>query len=191
MAQRGVDVSYETIRVWTRKFGRLFAHSLRKSRAIPSARWHLDEMVVRIRGVRMFLWRAVDDEGEVLDMLVQNRRNMAAALKLLRKLLKDQGIYPKQSSPTAWHHTLLRPEKLGTKTAIGLAVCGTTIALRTLIFRSDGANAISSGSNRKVQPRDFSPPMPPSSNHGHGDLGCCDGVRLTMAAARPLASYPR
>ena len=94
MAQRGIDLSYETIRMWTRKFGRLFAHNLRNSRPAPSARWHLDEMVVRIGGKRMYLWRAVDDEGEVLDMLVQKRRNMAAALKLLRKLLKNQGVYP-------------------------------------------------------------------------------------------------
>ena len=94
MAQRGIDLSYETIRMWTRKFGRIFAHNLRKSRAAPSARWHLDEMVVRIGGERMFLWRAVDDEGEVLDMLVQKRRNKAAAFKLLRKLLKNQGVHP-------------------------------------------------------------------------------------------------
>ena len=93
-AQRGIDLSYVTIRMWTRKFGRLFAHNLRKSRPAPSARWHLDEMVVRIGGERMFLWRAVDDEGEVLDMLVQKRRNEAAALKLLRKLLKNQGFHP-------------------------------------------------------------------------------------------------
>ncbi len=94
MAQRGVDVSYETIRSWTEKFGRLFAQNLRKSRAAPSVRWHLDEMVVGIAGERMFLWRAVDDEGEVLDMLVQKRRNKAAAYKLLRKLLKNQGVRP-------------------------------------------------------------------------------------------------
>ena len=94
MAQRGVDVSYEAIRRWTRKFGRLFAQNLRKSRAAPSCRWHLDEMVVRISGKRMFLWRAVDDEGEVLDMLVQKRRNQAAALRLLRKLLKNQSVHP-------------------------------------------------------------------------------------------------
>ena len=94
MAQRGIDVSYETIRMWTRKFGRLFGHNLRKSRPTPSARWHLDEMVVRIGGERMYLWRAVDDEGELLDVLVQKRRNMAAGLKLLRKLLKNQGVHP-------------------------------------------------------------------------------------------------
>ena len=94
LAQRGIEVSYETIRMWTRKFGQLFAHNLRKSRPAPSARWHLDELVVRIGGKRMFLWRAVDDEGEELDMLVQKRRNKAAALKLFHKLLKNQGVHP-------------------------------------------------------------------------------------------------
>ncbi len=94
MAQRGVEVSYETIRCWTLKFGRLFAYNLRRSRPRPTGRWHLDEMVVKISGRRMFLWRAVDDEGEVLDMLVQERRNKGAALKLLRKLLRNQGVRP-------------------------------------------------------------------------------------------------
>ena len=68
---------------------------LKKSRPAPSARWRLDEIVVRIGGKRMYLWRAVDDNGEVLDMLVQKRRNMAVAFKLLRQLLKNQGIHPK------------------------------------------------------------------------------------------------
>jgi putative transposase len=94
LAQRGIEVSYETIRCWTLKFGPRIAANLRRRRSPPSGRWHLDEMVVRIRGRRMFLWRAVDDEGEVLDMLVQRRRNKHAALKLLRRLLKRQGIHP-------------------------------------------------------------------------------------------------
>jgi len=94
MDERGIEVSYETIRCWTRKFGQLFARNLRKSRSAPTGRWHLDEMVVRIGGQRMYLWRAVDDEGEVLDMLVQKRRNKRAALRFLRKLLKRQGIHP-------------------------------------------------------------------------------------------------
>ena len=94
MAQRGVEVSYETIRCWTLKFGRQFAYNLRRSRPRPTGRWHLDEMVVKIGGKRMFLWRAVDDEGEVLDMLVQERRNKVAALRLLRKLLRNQGVRP-------------------------------------------------------------------------------------------------
>ena len=96
LAQRGIEVSYETIRCWTLKFGQLFAHNLRRSRPNPTSRWHVDEMVVKIGGRRMFLWRAVDDEGEVLDMLVQKRRNKAAAVKLLRKLLKHQGVHPER-----------------------------------------------------------------------------------------------
>ena len=94
LAERGVEVSYEAIRSWTLKFGQDFAQNLRRSRPKPTGRWHLDEMVVKIAGKRMWLWRAIDDEGEVLDMLVQKRRNTIAALRLLRKLLKHQGIHP-------------------------------------------------------------------------------------------------
>jgi transposase-like protein len=94
LAQRGIEASYETVRCWTLKFGRAFAQNLRRCRPRPTGRWHLDEMVVKIRGQRMWLWRAVDDEGEVLDMLVQKRRNTGAALRLLRKLLKRHGIHP-------------------------------------------------------------------------------------------------
>ena len=65
---------------------------LRQRRPRPSDRWHLDEMVVRIAGKRMYLWRAVDHEGEVLDMLLQRRRDSRAALRLMRKLLKKQGF---------------------------------------------------------------------------------------------------
>ena len=94
MAQRGIEVSREAIRCWVIKFGPLIAANLRRRRGPASGRWHLDEMVVKIAGRRMYLWRAVDDEGEVLDVLVQKRRNTAAAMKLLRKLLKSQGIRP-------------------------------------------------------------------------------------------------
>jgi len=87
-------VSREAIRCWVIKFGPLIATNLRRRRLPPTGRWHLDEMVVKIGGRRMYLWRAVDDEGEVLDILVQKRRNKAAALKLLRKLLKSQGVHP-------------------------------------------------------------------------------------------------
>ena len=94
LAQRGIEVSYETVRKWTIKFGPLIAANLRRRRSHPSGRWHLDEMVCKIGGRRMWLWRAVDDEGEVLDILVQKRRNKHAALKLLRRLLKNQGVHP-------------------------------------------------------------------------------------------------
>ena len=94
LAQRGIEVSYETVRCWNLKFGREFARNLRRSRPKPTGRWHLDEMVVKIAGKRMWLWRAVDDEGEVLDCLVQKRRNTKAAVRLLRKLLKNHGVHP-------------------------------------------------------------------------------------------------
>src|SRR5205085_11002935 len=94
-ARRGLDVSYETVRRWVLNFGPSIARKLRQGRPRPSARWHLDEMVVRIAGKRMYLWRAVDHEGEVLDMLVQCRRDTQAAVRLMRKLLKKQGFAPK------------------------------------------------------------------------------------------------
>ena len=95
LAERGFDVSYETVRSWVLKFGPVIARRLRQRRPRPSDRWHLDEMVVRIAGKRMYLWRAVDHEGEVLDMLVQSRRDSRAALRLIRKLLRRQGFAPK------------------------------------------------------------------------------------------------
>ena len=92
LAERGLDISYETVRRWVLKFGPLFARELRRRRPRPTTRWHLDEMAVMIAGRRFWLWRAVDDEGEVLDLLVQRRRDKAAAVKLMRKLLKKQGF---------------------------------------------------------------------------------------------------
>lgn len=83
------------MRRWVAKFGPAFARNLRSLRPRASDTWHLDEMVVSIRGRRVYLWRAVDSEGEVLDLLVQPRRDKAAALKLLRKLLKKQGYAPR------------------------------------------------------------------------------------------------
>lgn len=94
LSERGLDISYETIRCWVAKFGTLFARELRKRRSRPSSRWHMDEMVVTIAGKRFWLWRAVDSEGEVLDLLVQSRRNKVAAVRLMRKLFKKQGFAP-------------------------------------------------------------------------------------------------
>ena len=88
MAERGLDVSYETVRRWCLKFGPAIARNLRSKRPAPSDHWHLDEMVIVVRGERYWFWRAVDNEGEVLDFLVQSRRNTEAAEKLMRKLLK-------------------------------------------------------------------------------------------------------
>jgi len=94
LAARGIDVSYETVRRWTLKFGAEYARRIKKRRSLPHTEWFLDEVFVKVGGEPMYLWRAVDGEGEVLDVLVQKRRNKRAALKLLRKLLKNQGIPP-------------------------------------------------------------------------------------------------
>jgi transposase-like protein len=94
LAQRGIEVSYETIRCWTIKFGAPIARNLKRHRPAPSPRWHLDEMVCTVGGRRMYLWRAVDDEGEVLDLVMQRRRDTEAALKLLKRLLRNQPVEP-------------------------------------------------------------------------------------------------
>ena len=94
LAERGLDISYESVRRWFLKFGAPIAQNLRHMRPIPNGYWHLDEMVIVIRGQRYWLWRAIDNGGEVLDFLVQSKRNAKAALKLMRKLLKKQGWTP-------------------------------------------------------------------------------------------------
>jgi len=94
LAERGVDASYETVRRWFLKFGPSIAANIRRSRPRPSDHWHLDEMVISIRGGKYWLWRAVDNEGEVLDFLVQRRRDAQAAKKLMVKLLKKHGFAP-------------------------------------------------------------------------------------------------
>ena len=94
LAERGIDVSYETVRRWALKFGTIIARKLRRGRPRPDGRWHLDEVFVSVNGKQLYVWRAVDSEGEVLDILVQPRRDRQAAFKLMRKLLKKQGIAP-------------------------------------------------------------------------------------------------
>ena len=91
LAERGVTVSYETIRAWVRKFGPEIAKKIRLSRNQPSDKWHLDEVVIMIRDVKHWLWRAVDSQGQILDMLVQTRRNTRAAKRFLSKLVARWG----------------------------------------------------------------------------------------------------
>ncbi|MHA1545495.1 MAG: IS6 family transposase [Alphaproteobacteria bacterium] len=94
LAERGIDVTYETVRLWVLKFGQACARQIRKRRDPSFGVWHLDEVFVNIGGKQMYLWRAVDGEGQVLDVLVQKRRNKRAALKIMRKLLRNQGVRP-------------------------------------------------------------------------------------------------
>ena len=97
LAERGVVVSYETVRRWVNHFGPMIAADLRKRRPKPHPTWHLDEVYLKVDGRMVYLWRAVDAEGEVLDVLVQSKRNKHAALKLMRKPLKKYAIVPELS----------------------------------------------------------------------------------------------
>jgi len=95
LAERGVIVTYETIRQWCRKFGQRYANELRRRRPRPGDTWHLDEMFVSINGATHYLWRAVDQGGNVLDILVQRRRDQRAARKFFRRLLKGLRYVPR------------------------------------------------------------------------------------------------
>jgi putative transposase len=95
MAQRGVVLTYETVRQWCLKFGQQFANDLRRRRPRTGDKWHMDEVFIRINGEIHYLWRAVDQEGNVLDILVQRRRDKNAAKKFFRKLLKGLQYVPR------------------------------------------------------------------------------------------------
>ncbi len=95
MLARGVVVSHETIRQWCQKFGQTYANGLRHRRPRPGDKWHLDEVFITIRGKTHYLWRAVDQHGTVLDILVQSRRHAAAAKKFFRRLLTGLRYVPR------------------------------------------------------------------------------------------------
>ena len=96
LAQRGVTVTYETIRQWCQRFGPVYARQLRRRRGRMGDTWHLDEVFVTIQGRQQYLWRAVDEDGDVLDILVQSHRNRRAAVRFFRTLLKTQGRLPRR-----------------------------------------------------------------------------------------------
>ena len=106
LAERGIIVSYETIRRWVNHFGPRVAADLRKRRPKPHATWHLDEVYLKINGRMVYLWRAVDAEGEVLDVLIQSRRNKRAALRLDAQAFEEIRLCPRQASHR--RSTLLR-----------------------------------------------------------------------------------
>jgi len=95
LAERGVIVTYETVRQWCQKFGQAYANALRRRRPRPGDKWHLDEVFITINGATHYLWRAVDQDGYVLDILVQSRRDKQAATKFLRTLLKGLTYVPR------------------------------------------------------------------------------------------------
>ena len=110
LAFRGIEVSHETIRQWGLKFGQEFANIIRRRLPRPGDKWHLDEVVLKIAGKKHYLWRAVDQHGVVLDVLVQSRRDKKAAKRLLRKLLKRQGRAPRVMITDKLDHTA-RPRR--------------------------------------------------------------------------------
>ncbi|MFF1350756.1 IS6 family transposase [Streptomyces sp. NPDC058322] len=95
MLQRGVFVSHETVRRWCAKFGQAYANGLRRWQPQPGDKWHLDELFIKINGELKYLWRAVDQDGNVLDILVQGRRDKAAARRFFRKLLTTTRSVPR------------------------------------------------------------------------------------------------
>ena len=113
LAQRGVTVSYETIRQWCQTFGLDYARTLRRRRGRMGDTWYLDEVFVAINGRRQYLWRAVDQDGDLIDILVQSRRDQHTARRFFRKLLTDQGLAPRRlvtdklRSYSAAHRTVM------------------------------------------------------------------------------------
>ena len=118
LAERGIIVSYETVRRWVNHFGPMIAADLRSRRPKPHTTWHLDEVYLKIDGRMVYLWRAVDAEGEVLDVLVQSKRNKHAALKLMRKLLNKHAIVPERMITDDSNHTVPRPATWVSKAAM-------------------------------------------------------------------------
>jgi putative transposase len=113
LAERGILVSYETIRQWCRKFGPEYARRLKRRQGRLGDTWHLDELFVNIRGQQHYLWRAVDQDGDVIDILLQPRRDRRPVERFFRKLLKGQGREPRRlvtdklRSYAAAHRTIM------------------------------------------------------------------------------------
>ncbi len=142
--ERGIDVSHETVRYWWNRFGPMFASEIRrkrvqKLRAFSKWKWHVDEVFVKVNGKRHYLWRAVDHEGEVLEAVVTKRRNKAAALKFLRKLMKRHDCAEEIVTDrfASYKAALREIGALENKVRAG----GSTTGLRTLTCRSDDENA--------------------------------------------------
>ena len=96
LVSRGVDVTYESVRQWCLRFGQAYAYRIRAKEDRAGDTWHLDEVFIKIKGKQHYLWRAVDQDGDVLDILVQPRRNAKAAKRFFRKLLKGLQYAPRE-----------------------------------------------------------------------------------------------
>ena len=140
LAARGISVTYETIRRWGLKFGREYANRIRRRAPRRGDKWHLDEVVITIAGKKHWLWRAVDQEGFVLDVLVQSRRDKGAAKRLFRKLLRKQGRAPRVLITDKLKATRRPSGRSCPASSIGSTKASTT-GLRILTNRRDDENA--------------------------------------------------
>jgi transposase-like protein len=182
---RGVIVSYETIRQWCRTFGQEYAHQIRRRYPRPGDTWHLDEVFLTIRGVRHDLWRAVDQDGHGLDILVQNRRNKKAAKQFFRKLLKGLTYAPRviitdklKSYGAAKQEMLPGVEHCNTGTS--------TTVQRTPISRPGSGNGACRGSNPPDRRSGSSPRMVPLPNTSGRDA--TGSLPLRIATSWPTDS---
>jgi putative transposase len=158
LAERGIGVSYETVRRWVNHFGPKIAADLRRRRPKPHRIWHLDEVYLKIDGRMVYLWRAVDAEGEVLDVLVQSRRNKRAALKLMRKLLKKYAFVPEELVTDDLRSYRAAANDLGLAGRMTV-VDGATTGRRIRISRRGDGSARCRGSRASDRRRDFSQRM--------------------------------
>jgi putative transposase len=162
LAERGIAISYETVRRWVNHFGPSIAAELRKRRPKPHVVWHLDEVYLKIDERMVYLWRAVDAEGEVLDVLIQSKRNKHAALKLMRKLLKKYAVVPERMVTDDLRSYGATTLDLGID-HLHDAGDGRTIGPRIRTSRPDGGSARCNASGARAQPRSSSQPTPPST----------------------------
>ena len=161
--ERGIMVSHEAIRGWCHKFGQDYANRLRRRRPQTGDKWLLDEVFPRIQGKRYYLWRAVDQDDNVLDILVQSRRNRKAAKKFFKKLLKGLRYVPRViiTDRLPSYGAAKREVMPGVEHA---RVATSITAVRTRIGRRGNASAACSDSNPPVMRSDFSRHMVPSRN---------------------------
>ena len=173
MLARGVVLSYETIRRWCAKFGQAYANQLRRRRAQPGDRWHLDEVFIRINGIAHSLWRAVDQHGNVLDVLVQPRRNAKAAKRFFRKLLKGLQYVPR----------VIVPNRLG-----GYRVAHREIVPSVAHRRSKYLNNRAENSHQPTRQRERAMKRFKSARHAQRFLSAFSGISPHFRPRRHLLS---
>src|SRR5450432_202309 len=183
LAERGIAVSYETVRRRVNHFGPMIAADLRKRRPRPDTTWHLDEVYLKIAGRMVYLWRAVDAEGEVLDVLVQSKRNKLAALKLMRKLLKKYCFVPDRMITDDLRSYGAAARDLGIDSHHERGRWKNNRAENSH-QPPDGGSARCSVSKARAQPRDSSQLMPPSTTHSTSSATSHQPKRTAASAPR-------